>query len=117
MSPIRAAVAIPAAARWTDRQAEAVQFAILNMVALFGMENDNGDVFRAWTRGAGNPKRGSKISVSDGVVAKWAGWQAVASTGGWGGAVGVSSSPEISLLGSGAGEKLVEDGVGLFFMG
>jgi hypothetical protein len=38
-------VAIPAAARWTDRQAEAVRFAILNMVASLGMENDGGDVF------------------------------------------------------------------------
>ena len=45
VSPIRAAVAIPAAARCTDRQAEAVRFAILNMVASFGMENDGGDVF------------------------------------------------------------------------
>ena len=43
MSPIRAAVAIPAAARWTDRQAVAVRFVRLNIVASFGVENDDGD--------------------------------------------------------------------------
>lgn len=53
MSPMRAAVAIPAAARWTDRQAEAVRFAMLNMVAPFGVENDDGDV----------SERGSKVVV------------------------------------------------------
>ena len=44
MSPMRAAVAIPAAARWTDRQAVAVRFAMLNMVASFRVKNDDGDV-------------------------------------------------------------------------
>ena len=53
MSPIRAAVAIPAAARWTDRQAETVRFAMLNMVASFGAENDDGDV----------SERGSEVVV------------------------------------------------------
>lgn len=41
---MRAAVAIPAAARWTDRQAIAVRFVMFNMVASFGAENDGGDV-------------------------------------------------------------------------
>ena len=41
---MRAAVAIPAAARWTDRQAVAVRFVMLNMVASFGAENDGDDV-------------------------------------------------------------------------
>jgi endonuclease V-like protein UPF0215 family len=41
---MRAAVAIPAAARWTDRRAIAVRFAMLNMVASLGVENDGGDV-------------------------------------------------------------------------
>lgn len=52
VSPMRAAVAIPAAARWTDRQAVAVRFAMLNMVASFGVEND-GDEF----------ERGSEVVV------------------------------------------------------
>jgi len=50
---MRAAVAIPAAARCTDRQAEAVRFAMLNMVAPFGVENDDGEV----------SERGSKVVV------------------------------------------------------
>ena len=51
VSPMRAAVAIPATARWTDRRVVAVRFAILSMVASFGVENDGGDVLgvgRKW---------------------------------------------------------------------
>ena len=42
---MRAEVAIPAAARWTDRRVVAARFAMLNIVASFGVGNDDGDVF------------------------------------------------------------------------
>ena|ERR1700753_3488840 len=41
---MRAAVAIPAATRWTDRRVAAVRFAMLSIVASLGVENDHGDV-------------------------------------------------------------------------
>ena len=67
---------------------------------------------------AENPKRGSNISVGDGVVTEWAGWQPVASAGGEKSVIGdIFEAPEISLLGSSSGEKLVENMVGPFFVG
>jgi len=53
VSPIRAAVAIPAAARWTERQAVAVRLAMLSMVASSGVESDGG----------GASERGSEVVV------------------------------------------------------
>ena len=50
---MRAAVAIPAAARWTVRRVVAARFAMLNIVASFGVENDGGDV----------SERGSEVVV------------------------------------------------------
>ena len=50
---MRAAVAIPAAARWTDRQAVAVRFVMLNMVTSPGVKNYDGDA----------TERGSEVVV------------------------------------------------------